>query len=160
MDPVYLRSWGRNTQDAWLWKSPIKVPNCDFELGRIGCDHAIAHRFKSVGYIIVNQGSRLKIGHIDQCRGKTAMSTCTFHYELDPDCKNRPASEGWAFVPDIHLVPKLDDLLKQVNMSPLHNYVLASELISTLWEPEPEVLGNLEEDYAQKAAQSSKAACA
>ena len=36
MDPAYQRSWGRNTQDAWIWQSPIRVPNADFELGTFG----------------------------------------------------------------------------------------------------------------------------
>jgi hypothetical protein len=141
MDPIYFESWGRNTQDAWIWQSPITVPNSDFELGRLGCDNAIAHRFKSAGYLVVNRGSVLKIGHIDRCRGKTAAQTCQFHSQRETRQEFRPASEGWAFVPDIQLTPPLETLLEHLKLSGLHSYVIASELISTLWDIDPEVLG-------------------
>ncbi len=146
MESDYQQTWGRNTQDAWVWKSPIVVPNTEFELGRLGCDNAIAHRFKSAGYVTVNRGSQLKIGHIDTCRGKSAAGTCTFHASREKTKAFRPASEGWAFVPDLHLAPKLETLLENVQLSPLHNYMMASELISSLWEPEPEVLGRSEDN--------------
>ena len=82
MDPAYQNSWGRNTQDAWIWQSPIRVPNADFELGRLGCDGAIAHRFKSAGYYVVNRGAVLKIGHIDVCRGKQQLRLVRFILEM------------------------------------------------------------------------------
>ena len=56
-----LQRLGRNTQDAWIWLSPIRVPNADFELGRLGCDGAIAHRFKSAG-IMWSMRTTLKSG--------------------------------------------------------------------------------------------------
>ena len=152
MEPDYLHTWGRNTQDAWVWKSPIVVPNVDFELGRLGCDNAIAHRFKSAGYVTVNRGSQLKVGHIDACRGKSAAGTCTFHASREKTKPYRPASEGWAFVPDLHLAPKLETLLESIELSPLHNYMMASELISSLWEPEPEVLGKPEHESCTEPA--------
>ena len=141
MDPAYRKSWGRNTQDAWIWLSPIRVPNADFELGRLGCDGAIAHRFKSAGYYVVNRGAVLKIGHIDVCRGKTAGQTCAFHSRNASTSEPRPAADGWAFVPDIQLTPDLEVLLEHVNPTSFQKYLIASELISTFLEPEPEVLG-------------------
>ena len=141
MDPAYQKSWGRNTQDAWIWLSPIRVPNADFELGRLGCDGAIAHRFKSAGYYVVNRGATLKIGHIDVCRGKTAAQTCAFHSRNASASDYRPAADGWAFVPDIQLTPNLEVLLEHVNPTAFQKYLIASELISTFLEPEPEVLG-------------------
>ena len=141
MDPAYRKSWGRNTQDAWIWLSPIRVPNADFELGRLGCDGAIAHRFKSAGYYVVNRGATLKIGHIDACRGKTAAQTCAFHSRNASASDPRPAADGWAFVPDIQLTPDLEVLLEHVRPTSFQKYLIASELISTFLEPEPEVLG-------------------
>ena len=49
-------------------------------------------------------------------------------------------------MPDLHLAPKLETLLENVQLSPLHNYMMASELISSLWEPEPEVIGRSEDE--------------
>ena len=44
-------------------------------------------------------------------------------------------------MPDIQLTPDLEVLLEHVNPTSFQKYLIASELISTFLEPEPEVLG-------------------
>ena len=44
-------------------------------------------------------------------------------------------------MPDIQLTPALEVLLEHVNPTSFQKYLIASELISTFLEPEPEVLG-------------------
>ena len=72
---------------------------------------------------------------------KTAAQTCAFHSRNASASEPRPAADGWAFVPDIQLTPNLDILLEHVNPTAFQKYLIASELISTFLEPEPEVLG-------------------
>jgi len=59
-----------NAQDCWIFRSPVFVQECDFKMGMLGCDNAIAHRFKISGYIPVNSPNEFKIHHYDVCRGK------------------------------------------------------------------------------------------
>jgi GR25 family glycosyltransferase involved in LPS biosynthesis len=52
------------SQDAWIFKGK---PKCgligDYELGRAGCDNAIAHEFNKSGYIVSNPSFTIKVYH-------------------------------------------------------------------------------------------------
>src|SRR6266487_3408377 len=50
-DPELDRLSFALSQDAWVFRPPINVKNCDFEIGILGCDNAIAHRLRNSGYV-------------------------------------------------------------------------------------------------------------
>ncbi len=53
-DPGFERVAFAVTQDAWIFRAPFEVPDCDFEIGTLGCDNALAHRIKRAGRLPVN----------------------------------------------------------------------------------------------------------
>src|SRR5262249_10328678 len=57
-----------NSQDAWLFRTPIQVDRCDFEIGTMGCDNAIADRVKRAGYLPLNLPQQFRVFHFDRAR--------------------------------------------------------------------------------------------
>ena len=74
VDPI-IESWAMaNSQDAWVFKAPIPIRNCDFRVGVLGCDNAIAHRIKESNFLPVNAAKRFRIFHLDRVRGKSVAN--------------------------------------------------------------------------------------
>ena len=56
-----------DSQDSWIFKGTIKaISQCDFTMGRPGCDNAIAQRIEAAGYTIYNPSRSLKSFHLHQ----------------------------------------------------------------------------------------------
>jgi hypothetical protein len=83
MDSNFAQMLHANTQDAWLFKTPININNkeidFDFELGFLGCDNAIADRFVKAGYKVINQPMTYKIFHYDTAKGKNSSNYLEKH---------------------------------------------------------------------------------
>ena len=83
MDSNFAQMFHANTQDAWLFKTPIHINNkqidFDFELGFLGCDNAIADRFVKAGYKVINQPMTYKIFHYDSAKGKNSSNYLEKH---------------------------------------------------------------------------------
>lgn len=95
-----------NSQDAWMWASPlfIDIASCDFRIGKLGCDNAIAHRLKQAEYHLLNSPNQFKIFHFDVCRGKNGTNYMEKHKESDGKIDKyiyRPENEGQYLLPDI-----------------------------------------------------------
>lgn len=52
------------SQDVWMWKTPLNTQNmdCDFELGKPGCDNRIAYEF-SKDYNVINPCKTIRANH-------------------------------------------------------------------------------------------------
>jgi hypothetical protein len=83
MDSNFAQMLHANTQDAWLFKTPININNkkidFNFELGFLGCDNAIADRFVKAGYKVINQPITYKIFHYDTAKGKNSSNYLEKH---------------------------------------------------------------------------------
>lgn len=95
-----------NCQDAWVFRSPIHInmTATNFEIGRLGCDNAIADRLKKAEYSLLNNSSRFKIFHYDVCRGKNGSNflSKTKEDDLARNLKQQhPEEQGQYLVPDI-----------------------------------------------------------
>jgi len=54
-----------DSQDTWIFKGPIKkISNCDFTMGRPGCDNAVCHWISVAGYTIQNPARDIKAIHV------------------------------------------------------------------------------------------------
>ena len=122
MDPNFAQMFHANTQDAWLFKTPIKFTDnkqhvCgydfDFELGFLGCDNAIADRFVKAGYKVINQPITYKIFHYDIAKGKTSTNYLEKHSKETQDKtekmikpKNKYPERSGSY-----LVPNYDQML-------------------------------------------------
>lgn len=54
-----------DSQDAWIFKGPIRpIGDCDFTMGRPGCDNAICHRIEAAGYTVENPSRDIKMMHV------------------------------------------------------------------------------------------------
>ena len=128
MDSNFSQLYHANTQDAWLFKTPIECQNknsngngngidFDFELGFLGCDNAIADRFVKSGYKVINQPMTYKIYHYDIAKGKTSTNYLEKHTKETKDMtdkmikpKNKyPERDG------SYLVPNYDQMLSMSN---------------------------------------------
>ena len=116
MDDNFAKLMHCHTQDAWLFKNPIIVPshlNCDFELGFLGCDNAIADRLIKSGYKLINQPITYKIFHYDSAKGKTSANFIEKHKSetKSMERKNEKPKNKYPERIGSYLVPNYDQLL-------------------------------------------------
>ena len=117
MDSNFAKMYHANTQDAWLFKTPLdcndKNIDYNFELGFLGCDNAIAERFMKSGYKVINQPLTYKIFHYDIAKGKTSTNYLEKHSKETNEKLNKltkpknkyPERKG------SYLVPNYDQML-------------------------------------------------
>jgi len=130
-DPGLAQLAFANTQDAWIFRSPLHVPNCDFEIGTLGCDNAIAHRIKQAGKIPVNAASQFRIFHYDRARGKSFANQHEVHgAERAHRPRRRPEEEGQYLLPDIDMVKSVDQLLAALKATDLQRYSVICDIMS------------------------------
>ena len=133
MDPGFVPMFHAHTQDAWLFKSPIAIPNCNFEIGLLGCDNAIAHRINSAGYNIINKPQQFKILHHDSARGKTSANYMQKHSEKPAKIINQhPEEEGYYLLPNYDVIShmSLDDMAKLLGFNPTDRYKLICSMMT------------------------------
>lgn len=134
LDPVFEKVAYANAQDAWFWIAPFDPPNCDFELGTLGCDNAIADRIRKAGRIPANLASRFRILHLDLCRGKHGGNTNTVHRQEEQArsvvYSRFPEREGCYLLPDFDRVTSLDQLVAGLGLNPLQKYRVICDLMS------------------------------
>jgi hypothetical protein len=53
-----------DSQDAWIFRAPIKEVVADFTLGIGGCDNRIAYILNEAGYKVTNPCSKIKAYHL------------------------------------------------------------------------------------------------
>ena len=129
LDRTFSQLCFANTQDAWLFLTPIAVDNCDFELGQLGCDNAIAHRIKQSGYFPVNMPIQYKIFHYDLCR-KEVGQTERYQSQATRVQNKYPEIEGQFLLPAFDLCRSVDQVLDAVHASPLQRYQIICEVFS------------------------------
>ena len=129
-DPALQRMAYAHAQDAWFFVPPINVPDCDFELGTLGCDNAIADRFRKAGIQPINSPNTYKIGHYDICRGKTGSNYMTDKFREMNKGKTSPEKRGYYLVPDIDMVQSVDQLLKDMRASDEYKYEIICDIMS------------------------------
>jgi len=135
MDENFKKIFHANTQDAWFYKTPIRVENTDFELGLVGCDNAIAHRLQASGYIVFNMPERFKIIHVDNLRGKNSDNFKDFHKENEMKKKivnKHPENDGQLLVPNYDIVKTMsvDKLLESLGYTEQEKVWLVTRAMS------------------------------
>lgn len=115
-----------NCQDTWIWRSPLKVDNCDFMMGRLGCDNAIADRIKKSGYVPVNSPNQFKTFHFDVCRGKTVKNQLL----LQKPNPERPEEQGYYLVPDIDALPSCDHVMEVLGLGAIRKYQVICDVMT------------------------------
>lgn len=60
-----------DSQDCWIIKGKINNVQGNFELGKCGCDNAIAHRLTQAGYNVINPSKTIKSYHIHNSNHRT-----------------------------------------------------------------------------------------
>jgi hypothetical protein len=131
LDPVMLRWGSSSSQDAWIFHAPLEVPDCDFELGTLGCDNAIAERFLRTGRMPVNAAGRFPIFHFDEARGKTMETQKAFHaQERGGQGSKFPEESGQYLVPDIDRVTSVDHLLESFKATELQRYTVVCQVLN------------------------------
>lgn len=113
-------------QDCWVFQSPVFVKDCDFALGRLGCDNAIAHRFRASGYIPVNAQDDFKVHHLDVCRKKTGENFLA-HHSPNPE---QPEERGYRLLPAYGAVQSVDKLLEDLKLGDVHKYLIICDIMS------------------------------
>jgi glycosyltransferase involved in cell wall biosynthesis len=139
-----------NAQDCWVFKAPIWVKECEFKMGMLGCDNAIAHRLKMSGYICVNSPNEFKIHHFDVCRGKRGQNFLSHHIP-NPE---QPEERGFYLLPDYSALNRItirrkskdpytgeekevdspvisiDDLVEKMGLGQIHRYRIVCDIMS------------------------------
>lgn len=130
-DPAFARLAHANTQDVWLFHPPFDVPDCDFDIGTLGCDNAFAHRIKQAGRLPLNSPNRFRVFHYDHVRGKTAANQQHIHSQARAERGNpHPEEQGQYLLPDIDQVGSLDALAGALGLDELRRYSIACDMMS------------------------------
>jgi len=130
-DPAFERMAFANSQDTWLFRSPFVVPDCDFDIGTLGCDNAFAERIRRAGRVPVNSPNRFRILHYDVARGKHAGNQLAIHAQHRGDRGNpHPEESGQYLLPDIDQVGSLDKLASALGLTELQRYQMACDMMS------------------------------
>jgi hypothetical protein len=120
MDSNFAQLFHANTQDAWLFKTPININinnnkeiDFNFELGFLGCDNAIADRFVKAGYKVINQPITYKIFHYDIAKGKTSTNYLEKHSKETQEKTEKMIKPKNKYPERIgsYLVPNYDQML-------------------------------------------------
>jgi hypothetical protein len=130
-DPAFASLAFANTQDAWVFRTPIAVANCAFEIGTLGCDNAIADRLMRAGYVPVNALNHFKIFHYDRVREKTARTmTATHVAERGSDHSRHPERQGQYLVPDYDAFQSVDKVLDLLKVPELGRYSVICDVFT------------------------------
>jgi len=133
-DPELLDSAFAVSQDAWLFQSPMAVHDCDFRVGTMGCDNAIAHRIKQAGYVPVNAAQRFRVFHYDRFRGKTLNNQHEIYARErgGKEVRTYPEREGQYLLPDVDMARSVDKILESLKVSELDRYVVVCDVLNRL----------------------------
>lgn len=82
-------SW--DSQDAWIFRGPIKKMDADFFMGRGGCDNRLAYEMARAGYKVSNPALTIKAIHLHASQVR--------HYNEHTEKVRRP----YLLVPPAHL---------------------------------------------------------
>jgi DNA-binding protein Fis len=129
MDKEFGKLFHCTTQDAWLYKTPINIHNCDFEIGILGCDNAIADRIKNAGYKLINQPETYKIIHNDVVRGKNSTNFMNIH----KGGSTFPEKQGYYLPPNYDLImsQNFDSIINMFGgLSQYEKYKIIMDLLS------------------------------
>jgi hypothetical protein len=131
-DPGLAKRAMATSQDAWMFRPPVNIPDCDFEIGLIGCDNAVAERIKRSGLQPINAPNIFRIFHIDAARGKTFANHAEIHRSEAPRRPpNRlPWSQGQWLLPDISELTSLDLLAAAIKLDEGQKYAVICEMFN------------------------------
>jgi hypothetical protein len=132
IDPT-IDSWQMaNSQDGWFFKAPIVIKNCDFGVGVMGCDNAIAHRIKESRYLPVNAARRFRIFHLDRVRGKTVANHEQIYSQERQGSAIGPFPErqGQYLLPEIDAFESVDELLLRLNSNRMAKYSVICDTVN------------------------------
>lgn len=134
LDPNFIKLFHCNTQDGWFFKTPVRINDCDFEIGLLGCDNAIADRINRSGYKMLNKSIEYKLLHIDMIKGKSSSNFLDFSKkEQGAKIQNKKPEEKGQYVLPIYELVKgasLDDLAKQLGLTEEERYKLICDIMS------------------------------
>ncbi len=120
---------GAHSQDGWLFLAPLHLPGCDFRLGTLGCDNALAERLRGSGRRPCNRGGRFRLLHRDQARGKSGGNAVGVH---EAEGRGGPVPQGQYLLPDFEEMGSVDAVLDALGASGLDRYQVACDLISAV----------------------------
>lgn len=131
-DPSLKQAGFAYSQDCWVFKAPLGVADCDFEIGLPGCDNAFAARIRRSNLIPLNWHTKFRIYHYDRARGKTAANDGTVH---QADAARRPANRhpeqiAQYPVPAVGAYNSFDDLVKSLGLADLERYQLMCDILA------------------------------
>jgi glycosyltransferase involved in cell wall biosynthesis len=145
MDSNFAKLMHANTQDAWFYSTDrgLEIKDCDFKLGMLGCDNAIANRGLAGGYKVINMPRTFPIWHYDLARGKNSTNYLEKHSQSGGNEKPKnthPERDGQALIPNYDAMMDTGggasiDLIALINqmggISNWEKYKLISEMMSS-----------------------------
>jgi len=69
-----------HSQDTWIFKGQIKpVQNCDFVMGKPGCDNRFAYELTTAGYRVINPSKDIKTYHLHEVNNRSYVEADRVH---------------------------------------------------------------------------------
>lgn len=134
LDENFSKILHAHTQDVWIFKAPILVNDCEFEMGLLGCDNAIAHRLVNSGYKVYNIPETYKVFHVDKVKGKNSQNFIKVHQDTTKAkiANKHPEKEGHYLLPNFDKVSgmSLDSIASAFNLTSFEKYELVCDLFT------------------------------
>lgn len=99
------------SQDTWIFKGQIKpVLNCDFIMGRPGCDNRFAHELVQAGYRVINPSIDIKTYHLHEINERSYTEKDRIHGSVIPvKCETSASYKAKRLL--IHQPGKVGDII-------------------------------------------------
>ena len=113
-----------HVQDAWLFKTPFVIRDCNFQMNEKSADSCIADRIKSSNFTPVNCPNKFKIFHyqnkkVDDNVNKDISKTA-----------NRLEDRGYYLLPDIDSIDSIDNLVKVMGLGQIQKYKIICDILT------------------------------
>ena len=112
-----------HVQNAWVFKTPFIVRDCNFEMNQPFSDNKIADRIKISGYTPMNNTNQFKLYHYQRQKDKVCQ-------ELDQEKETKILERGYYLVPDVDAIQSLDKLVDDLELSAVQKYQIVCDVMS------------------------------
>jgi hypothetical protein len=109
-----------HVHDAWMFKTPFVIRDCNFQMKEIST--FIADRIRNSGYTPVNSPNQFKIFHYFVQKSNQQQSKT-------PDSQHLK-ERGYYLVPDIEAIDSIDSLVKNMGLGTIDKYKIICDVLT------------------------------
>ena len=112
-----------HVQNAWIFKTPFIIRDCNFEMNMPFCDNKIADRIRISGYIPMNNPNKFKLYHYQRQKDKK-------YAKFDEEKETKMLERGYYLLPDVDVIQSVDKLMDDLGLTFVQKYQIICNIMS------------------------------